>query len=134
MSAEPVILMVDDNSGDRKLLAIVLGDAGLKARLRTAPDGVVGQEILQAMIDGREPMCRLALIDLNMPKMDGRALLAWMRAQPALQAVPTVILTSSHVARDRDDCLARGATDYMVKPAELDDFIGMVKSLGKYVT
>jgi CheY-like chemotaxis protein len=134
MADPPRVLMVDNNLGDHQLVRIAFDEARIAVDLRTAMDGKEGQEALQLMLDGAEPPPRVVLLDLNMPRMDGREVLTWARAQPGLGEVPIVVLTSSHVPRDRADCLALGATDFLVKPTDFDAYLTLVESLRRYLT
>jgi CheY-like chemotaxis protein len=127
MTDRPRIVMVDDNAGDLVLVQIAMDCARVPADLITAKDGRELQGELSSMGDAELGLIRLLLVDLNMPVMDGRELLAWVRAQERLRHLPIVILTSSSAAADRRACLAAGATDYWVKPRDFDDYIDLTE-------
>ena len=129
----PVVLMVDNNLGDLDLTRIALEEQGIDVQLDTAGDGKEAQGLLRRMLTGERPLCCLLLLDLNMPRMDGRELLGWVRAQPGLKGLPVVILTSSHLPRDRTECLALGATDYWVKPASFVDHVQQMARVREYL-
>lgn len=133
MTMRTIVLMVDNNLGDHQLLTLALGEAGIQAEVRLATDGDEGQKLLRAMADGKEPMCSLVLLDLNMPRVDGRELLGWARALPSLHDVPIVVLTSSQIRKDRDDCLAAGATAFQVKPLDFHEYVTFVRSLTPFL-
>jgi two-component system response regulator len=133
--AEPaVVLMVDNNPGDLDLVRIAMAESGLQAELQTASDGREGQQRLQRMADGEERPCQVILLDLNMPRMDGRQLLSWIRTHPRLATMPTIILTSSHMDRDRRLSMSLGATDYWVKPSDFGEFVALIDSLRRHLS
>ncbi|MBA3707798.1 MAG: response regulator [Planctomycetes bacterium] len=129
----PIVLMVDDNLGDHQLLTLAFDEAGIAVEVRFATDGYEGQKLLRAMTDGREPLCRLVLLDLNMPRINGRELLGWARTLPALRDVPIVVLTSSQIRKDRDDCLAGGATAFQIKPFDFNEYVTFARSLSTFL-
>jgi two-component system, chemotaxis family, response regulator Rcp1 len=133
VTGQPVILLIDDNAGEKTLIAMALELAGVAAVVRTARDGIMGRDALRGMMSGEEPWCQLVILDLNMPRMDGRQLLAWVKAQDALHNLPIVIFTSSHLDSDRSDCLAAGAADYWVKPTEFADYQTLARALSTYL-
>jgi len=103
------ILVADDNESIRELAEVslsVLGDYDVVA----VPDGKQAKAVLeQQAVD-------LLVTDLDMPLMTGEELLRWVRSSGKLAGLPVVILTAATESRRRDDLLAAGATDYMVKP------------------
>jgi two-component system chemotaxis response regulator CheY len=103
------ILVADDSESIRELAEIslsILGDYEVVA----VSNGKEAKEILQ-----QRPI-DLLITDLDMPLMTGEELLRWVRAEPALSALPVVILTAATESRRRDELLAAGANDYIVKP------------------
>jgi CheY-like chemotaxis protein len=133
MAEPPRVLMIDNNLGDQQLVRIAFDEARIPVDLIQAMDGKEGQEALRRTADGAEPPPRVVLLDLNMPRMDGREVLIWARSQPALSELRIVVLTSSHVPRDREDCLALGATDFVVKPTDFDAYLALVEGLRPYL-
>lgn len=129
----PRLLMIDDNAGDRQLVALALADSAVAVELDTAGDGMEGRAALRAIIAGERPPCRAVLLDLNMPRLDGREVLRWARAQPALRHLPILVLTSSFSPRDRDECLALGADLVLVKPADYAGFQELVRQVAALV-
>jgi CheY-like chemotaxis protein len=132
MAEVPRVLMVDNNPGDLELAHLAIEEAGLVVDFAVARDGKEGQLALQRMSDGQERRCQAMLLDLNMPRMDGRQLLSWARAQPDFAELPIIILTSSHVDRDRVDCLAMGATAVWVKPLDFDCYVELMAKLTRF--
>ena len=128
-SSLPRVLMIDNNLYDLDLARIAVEEAGLALDLDTAGGGEEGQAKLTAMGSGNLQPYKAVLLDLNMPRMDGRQLLAWARAQPGLKDLVIIIFTSSHASRERSECLAMGASDYWVKPSDLSEYIARIGQL-----
>lgn len=127
---EPVVLLVEDSPDDRELtLAALLGVAG---RVEVACDGVEALDYLlgRGARAGRPaPVPALILLDLKMPRIDGLQVLAAVRADPRLAAVPVVVLTSSDEERDRERCRRLGVTDYLRKETDYSLFRRQVRAL-----
>ena len=124
------ILLVDDNPGDVRLTAEALKDGEVENRLHTAKDGMEAIAFLRRKgryIDAPRP--DLILLDLNMPRMNGRQVLAEIKEDSALKHIPVVILTGS---REMDDIVKTydlHANCYVTKPIDFEQFIMMVKSI-----
>ena len=114
------LLLVDDNPGDVRLVREALRSSGGKTRVSTATDGVEALEALRAAAPEDRP--DLVLLDLNLPRLDGRETLRALRADPALRSLPTIIFSSSTAAADVEACLALGADAYVTKPADFEGF------------
>ena len=114
------ILLIDDNPNDLELALNVLETEAASA----AQDVTVahsGHEALKLLTSG-EPLPDLILLDLNMPQMDGLAVLDRIRAEDHLREIPVVMLTTSGEERDIRDCYAHGASAYVVKPLDFGQF------------
>lgn len=124
------ILLVDDNPGDVRLTAEALKDGEVENRLHTAKDGMEAIAFLRRK--GRytdAPRPDLILLDLNMPRMNGRQVLAEIKEDSALKHIPVVILTGS---REMDDVVKTydlHANCYVTKPIDFEQFTMMVKSI-----
>jgi len=124
------ILLVDDNPGDARLTAEALKDGEVENRLYTAKDGMEAIAFLRRKgryIDAPRP--DLILLDLNMPRMNGRQVLAEIKEDSALKHIPVVILTGS---RDMDDIVKTydlHANCYVTKPIDFEQFIMVMKSI-----
>ena len=124
------ILLVDDNPGDVRLTAEALRDGEVENRLHTAKDGMEAMAFLRRKgryIDAPRP--DLILLDLNMPRMNGRQVLAEIKEDSALKHIPVVILTGS---REMDDIVKTydlHANCYVTKPIDFEQFIMMMKSI-----
>lgn len=130
-TGEPIELMlVEDNPGDVDLTLEALRDARVRNRISVAHDGfdALARLTRQPPHEGH-PRPDLILLDLNLPRMDGRELLARIRANESLANIPVVILTSSAAERDIVRSYALHANCYVTKPIDLDQFIEVVRSI-----
>jgi CheY-like chemotaxis protein len=130
-SAESVfeILLVDDDDGDVLLIKEALSERGLARNLTVARDGVEAVQILQ---DPGRSTPDLILLDLNMPRMHGREVLATIKNDPALRHIPVVILTTSRSADDIVGSYALHANAYVSKPSEFDAFADRVREIDAF--
>ena len=115
---KPRILIIEDNPGDILLFRFALSDAGLDCEISEISDGEIALELLRS---GGQVLPDLVVLDLNLPKVSGREILAAIRAQPDLQPVPVVIWTSSNAHLDRMQLQEFGIARYLVKPPEFRD-------------
>jgi len=134
MPDKPHLLMVDDSGGDLMLVRIALESAVFEFEFEfdTALDGLIGQDHLKQLLETGSQLPKIVLLDLNMPRMDGRQLLEWIRSLKALQAMPVIMFTSSNDAKERSQCMGMGATDYWVKPSTFEDYSRLVARLAVY--
>jgi CheY-like chemotaxis protein len=127
------VLLVEDSPGDVRLTLEAFRDANREIRLHVARDGVEAMEFLNN--EGRfaqAPRPDLILLDLNMPRMDGREVLARIKEDPRLNVIPTVILTTSDSEADIVKSYQLRANCYLSKPVELDAFESLVKSINEF--
>jgi two-component system, chemotaxis family, response regulator Rcp1 len=127
------ILLVEDNDGDARLLREVFREANKDVRLSVVPDGVEAMAFLTYQgkyLDAPRP--DLILLDLNMPKMDGREVLVRVKANPQLKTIPVIVLTTSEAESDIVSSYGLMASCYLTKPGELADFEKLVKSLNDF--
>lgn len=127
MSESPVFLLIDDNKDDAELTREALSEAAPAVSLTWAPDGIEAMRLLR---DGLRP--DLVLLDLNMPRMDGRETLQQIKADPDLSTLPVVILTTSDAERDIAESYRSRATAYLVKPVVIDDLIDALRQLSQF--
>jgi two-component system, chemotaxis family, response regulator Rcp1 len=124
------ILIVDDNPGDLRLTAEALKEGQVQNRLHTAKDGIEAIAFLRRKgkyMDAPRP--DLILLDLNMPRMNGRELLAEIKEDSELKHIPVVMLTGS---REMDDIVRTydlRANCYVTKPIDLEQYMMTVKSI-----
>jgi chemotaxis family two-component system response regulator Rcp1 len=117
------ILVAEDNPGDVALIREALREGGAGHRLSVAPDGIAA---LARLRHPGGPRPDLVLLDLNLARLDGRAVLAALRADPALRTLPVVVFSSSSEPRDVVAAYAHGANAYVAKPLTLDGFLAAV--------
>ena len=117
------ITLIEDNPADVYLLEEALRTHGVVFEMDWIADGEQGLARLSNLGDGALP--NLILLDLNLPKVDGKELLAAIRRIPALRDTPVAILTSSDSPSDRRDTEALGADCYIKKPPTLDEFLAI---------
>jgi CheY-like chemotaxis protein len=124
------ILLVEDNPGDVRLTIEALRDAKVRNNLSVVGDGVEALRFLRR--EGKysdAPRPDLILLDLNLPKMDGREVLAAIKADEALRTIPVVVLTTSRAEQDIAKSYALHANCYVTKPVDLDQFLHVVRSI-----
>jgi len=124
------ILLVEDNPGDVRLTREVLKDGRINNTLNVVGDGVEALAFLRhegAYADAGPQ--DLVLLDLNLPKKDGREVLAEMKADPALRRIPVIILTTSSAELDILGAYDLYANCYITKPVDLDQFVKVVRSI-----
>jgi chemotaxis family two-component system response regulator Rcp1 len=124
------VLLAEDNPGDVRLTKEALKGTKLAINLHTARDGMEAIAFLRS--EGKyatEPHPDLILLDLNLPKKDGREVLAEIKSDPQLKQTPVVIVTTSNAEEDIVKTYALHANCYLTKPIELDQFVVMVQSI-----
>jgi CheY-like chemotaxis protein len=130
------IVVADDDADDRLLIA----DAFQEARLANPVEFVTdGEELIQYLTaQGKfehragKPMPGLILLDLNMPRMDGRAVLTRMKSDPTLRRIPVVVLTTSKAEEDILRTYDLGVNSFISKPVTFDALVDLVKTLKHY--
>jgi two-component system response regulator len=127
------ILMVEDNPGDVRLTQEALRDSKLHNRLQTVSDGAEALAYLHRKA-GYENVTRpdLILLDLNLPKMDGREVLREIKKDSSLKRIPVVVITSSAAEQDILKSYDLHANCYVCKPVDLDQFVNVVKSVENF--
>jgi chemotaxis family two-component system response regulator Rcp1 len=130
-SCRPIeLLLVEDNPGDVRLTQEALREGKVCNHLHVAADGVEALAYLRRegqYANARQP--DLILLDLNLPKKSGREVLAEIKADPDLRRIPVVILTVSKAEEDVLKSYNLHANCYITKPVDLDQFLGVVKSI-----
>ncbi|MGO2010394.1 MAG: response regulator [Pseudoalteromonas sp.] len=130
------ILMADDDEDDRLLTQDALAESRVLNELHFVEDGVELLEYLErkGKFEERDssPRPGLILLDLNMPRMDGREALEAIKGNPNLKGIPVVILTTSKQEEDMVKGYNLGAASYITKPVTFDGLVDLMKTLGKY--
>src|SRR5664280_1123300 len=125
------ILLVEDNPGDVRLIKEVFKDAKIYNNMLVAYDGEAAIEILRRD-DGNVTLPDLILLDLNLPKKDGREVLREIKGDDCLKCIPVVILTTSNAEEDLIETYKMNANCYITKPVDLDQFINVVESIENF--
>jgi chemotaxis family two-component system response regulator Rcp1 len=124
------ILLVEDSPGDVELTREALADAKVSNNLSVVGDGVEAMAFLRKEEPyAAAPTPDLILLDLNMPRKDGREVLEEIKADQALRRIPVVVLTTSQAERDILASYNLHANCYVTKPVDLTQFIGVVRSI-----
>jgi len=131
MFGKPIdILLVEDNPGDARLAMEALKDSKVRNNLYLVQDGVEAMQFLHHEGQyAQSPRPDLILLDLNLPKKDGREVLAEIKSDPDLKRIPVVILTVSKAEEDILKTYNLHANCYISKPIDLGQFIKVVKSI-----
>ena len=128
-----VVLLVEDSPGDVRLMQEAFREVNPPIQMHVTNDGVDAMAFLrQHNAYANAPRPDLILLDLNMPRMDGRAVLALIKADEDLRTIPTVVLTTSSAEGDIFRSYQLQASCYLCKPVELDVFENLVKSINGF--
>lgn len=133
-SPSPVrILVVDDDPGDVLMIEEALGDSDVDKVIDVVNDGQEAMEFLRR--EGRHTEARrpdVILLDLNMPRMDGRQVLGAVKQDEDLRTIPIVVLTTSNADTDIVGSYTLQANAYVTKPIDLDDFNDVVRRIDEF--
>lgn len=127
------ILLVEDNPGDVRLTQEAFRENKVRNTFHTVADGAEALAFLRQEEEYAQA-CRpdLILLDLNLPKKDGREVLAEIKADVGLRSIPVVVLTSSEAEEDVAEAYGLNANCYVTKPMELDRFVDVVRSIQNF--
>lgn len=127
------VLLVEDSPGDVRLTQEAFREANRSVRLHVACDGVEAMAFLRRQgVHAHAPRPDLVLLDLNLPRMDGRRVLALIKEDAELRLIPTVILTTSAAEADITRSYQLSANCYLCKPVQLEAFETLVKSINDF--
>jgi len=127
------VLLVEDSLGDVRLTQEAFREANRAIRLHVAMDGVEAMAFLRRQGKKADaPRPHLILLDLNLPKMDGREVLAHIKEDESLKLIPTVILTTSDAEADIVKSYQLQANCYLTKPVQLESFESLVRSINDF--
>ena len=127
------VLLVEDNPGDVRLTEEAFKDAKVQLEMHVAVDGIEAMEFLRR--EGKfaeSPRPDLILLDLNLPRKDGRDVLAEIKGDPWLMSIPVVILTTSASDVDIESSYMLHANCYISKPVDMEGFLTVVKSIDDF--
>ena len=123
------VLLVEDNPGDVRLTKEALKEGKLLNQLTVVGDGVEALSFLRKEGIYADALQPELILDLNLPKKDGREVLAEIKADPNLRRIPVVVLTTSSAEEDILKIYDLHANCYITKPVDLEQFMGVVKSI-----
>ncbi|MGD9787272.1 MAG: response regulator [Sulfuricellaceae bacterium] len=123
------ILLVEDNPGDVRLTEEALKEGKVQADLSVARDG---EEALAWLRRADRKLPDLILLDLNLPRKDGREVLQEIKADPHLKSIPVVVLTTSDAEQDITQAYALHANCYITKPVDLEQFIQAIRAIDDF--
>lgn len=127
------ILLIEDNLGDNKLTTEVFKEAVVPNNIHPVTNGVDAMNYLKQekeFQDATRP--NIILLDLDIPKKDGREILKEIKADPELKYIPIIVLTTSESELDIKNTYEHYANAYITKPIDLDEFIKVIKSIEEY--
>ena len=125
----PEILLVEDSQSDVELTQELLEEAGVPHRLRVARDG---EAALAELRCPATPRPDLVLLDLNLPRVDGREVLRAVKGDDELKTIPIIVLSTSREASDVLDCYREHANCFISKPLNLDEFLDIVQAIERF--
>ncbi|CAA7615254.1 response regulator [Magnetospirillum sp. UT-4] len=129
-----VLLLVEDDPADAHLVRLAFAGNDFNVDFHMVRDGVEAFEFLRRVGDRFQsaPRPDVILLDLNMPRMDGREFLAAIKKDEGLRSIPVVVLTTSDVERDTVASYRMGAAGYLVKPVDIDRFRNEIRQFEDY--
>jgi two-component system, chemotaxis family, response regulator Rcp1 len=128
MTPEPEVLLVEDNPGDARLYEKAFLRANPRARLHVASDGDAAQDFLF----GNAQRPDLIVLDLNLPRRDGRELLAEIKKDQSLRRIPVIVITSSDARTDISQSYHLSANCLLTKPIALDEFLRTLDAAARF--
>ncbi len=123
------ILLVEDSAADVRLIREALKETPVAVTLSVARDGVEAVEFLKASETGVTIRPDLILLDLNLPRKNGREVLAEVKSSPTLKQIPILVMTSSRADEDIAAVYALNANCYITKPADLLEYVNVVRAI-----
>lgn len=125
------ILLVEDNSGDERLVKEALKAARVVNEVTVARDGAEAEELLESGIEsGYRP--DLILLDLNLPKKSGREVLSYIKNSEKHKSIPVIILTSSEAETDIEKTYLLGANSFLTKPVDFEEFVNCINAFENF--
>ena len=127
------ILLLEDEPADAGLVRLAIKENKLFCQLHHVLDGIEGLAFLRQQGDyANAPRPDLILLDMNMPRLNGQEFLSILKADPLLKSIPVVMLTTSDAERDVLASYQLGASGYITKPVDIEQFIDAIKQLDNY--
>lgn len=123
------ILLVEDSPSDVRLIREAIGETSQFVQITVAKDGVEAMEHLHSCLRGQSHRPDLILLDLNLPRMNGREVLAEVKGDPRLRQIPVVVMTSSRSDDDISAAYSLNANCFVTKPLELGQYIDVIQAI-----
>ncbi len=127
----PPILLVEDNAADARLAREAFREIGLEGAIRHVVDGVEALAYLR-QCQGNRSWPKLILLDLNLPRKDGREVLAEIKADPGLRGLPVIVMSTSVAEQDIQQCYALHANGFVAKPVDLEHFERVAEAINLF--
>ena len=127
------ILLVEDNEGDIRLTIEAFKEAKIRNHIRVVRDGEEALAYLKkeaAYADAQTP--DIILLDINLPKVDGKEVLYELKNDPILKSIPVIMLTTSSAESDVQESYSNHANSYVIKPVDLSKFMEVIRSIEEY--
>lgn len=126
------MLLVEDSPSEVRLAREALKEAGLPVELTVAEDGVAALDYLGLVAKGAAPRPDIIFLDLNLPRKNGREVLAEVKVAPNLKQIPVVVMTNSRAEDDIHAAYSLNANCYIAKPADLDEYIEIIRAIERF--
>jgi two-component system, chemotaxis family, response regulator Rcp1 len=123
------ILLVEDSPSDVRLIYEALRETGVNIAVNVARDGLEGMDYLRQSEHGARPRPDLVLLDWNLPRKNGREVLAEVKSSAVLKQIPVLVMTSSAEEQDVFDAYALNANSFITKPGDLNQYVNMVRAI-----
>src|ERR1700761_2844886 len=123
------ILLIEDSPSDVRLVREALKETPIPVEMTVVRDGVEAMDYLHQAEQGTISRPDLVLLDLNLPRKNGREVLAEVKGSPALRQIPVVVMTSSRSEEDVQEAYELNANCYITKPADLSEYVKVVRSI-----
>jgi len=123
------LLLVEDSASDIRLVKEALKETGVPVQMTIMRDGVEALEHLRNVELGFAGRPDIILLDLNLPRKNGREVLSEVKSSPNLKQIPVLVMTSSQSDEDVNQCYALNANCYITKPGDLDNYIDVVRAI-----
>lgn len=123
------ILLVEDSPSDVRLIWEALKETPANLQITLKEDGIEAMDYLRNSVSGAAPRPDLVLLDLNLPRKNGREVLAEIKTSPQLRNIPVLVMTSSHADEDISDAYSLNANCYITKPSDLGEYMNVVRAI-----
>lgn len=126
------ILLVEDSPSDVRLIREALRETAIEISMAVTKDGVEAMDYLHRSERGAEVRPDLILLDLNLPRKNGREVLAEVKSSAGLRQIPVLVMTSSHADQDIADAYSLNANCYITKPFDLNEYLDVVRAIENF--